>query len=103
MVKDYLALLLCCAVVAQAWNTEMLDSGAESLSDLGAGPKEIGDLTLNLGEGVQAKAKESTSATVKIWDKSFSKSSVSMAQAKLGEVVERLGRRHPELLGEAAT
>jgi hypothetical protein len=51
---------------------------------------------------VQEVAKQGAAATVKIWDKSFSQAAVGAAQVQLERVVDTLGRRHPELLGEAA-
>jgi len=50
-----------------------------------------------------AKAGMQAGATVTIWDKQFATAKVSAAQAQLHRVVEKLVRRHPEILGEADT
>ena len=78
-------------------------SDASDLSDLRtpAGAQAVApksDLSL-----VQEGAKQGAATTVKIWDKSFSQAAVGRARVQLDRVVDTLGRRHPELLGEAAT
>ena len=100
-----LALLLTCAVVVPSDISDLLEpsdiSDISSVDIMPVEPKSspsVREMTL-----LEETAKEGEGAQVTIWDKSFSRAQVSIAQKRLQQILETLGRRRPEILGEAAT
>ena len=88
--------------VAACWDLEQL-SDSSDLSDLRAPPAPARGMAKESVASHLNLVQETSTAKVKIWDKSFSQAQVGAARMQLDRVVNDLGRRHPELLGEAAT
>jgi hypothetical protein len=108
--------VLICSASAEAsedGGLETLDPADPSLEMVAAKPKEPSAVTELVDEGAQAqvsleaktaaKTQGKAGAMVKIFDKTFSMSKVSAVKAQFRRVLHAVGKRHPELLGEAAT